>query len=519
MKPLHILLFTAILTVTHAQNRTVYLSDILAEAIFSQKDTIFYSNIQISLENIPNQLNSNRERSISNYLQSLYPTLQLDTSKRIVVPSFLELKSSSGDVDLDNLSFINGLSITDSDRLADKEISVFISNCAFNGLKIMSTNMEWLIIGQSQINHALALEPVFTSENDLQDTFALWDNDVNLTTGCGIYSTNTRASISKNRFKAGEDIVVEIFNNKELTISGNSFDSARVSIIQRTTIAELKLEGNSFLGPFIMDHVTVKDRAVIINNNFDNGFAMSQTLLPELHANFDWDQLRGNKLFINVDGEIKFGDTAFDCFVCIPYFGKSDEELARNDRFRELITVYTKLYRINKEDGDINSANGAYSELQDLYTRRYSYLYRVEGGLENWFKWRLNQLLEYYVVYGTAPARALVVSFYIILAFSIFYFFFPSEWDVTSKKLLLEQFKLALDKKHKQTARPLLKTIGLFALSFVNAFTLSLNSFVTLGFGTIPTTGLARYVCIVQGFIGWFLLSLFTVALINQVIF
>lgn len=56
-------------------------------------------------------------------------------------------------------------------------------------------------------------------------------------------------------------------------------------------------------------------------------------------------------------------------------------------------------------------------------------------------------------------------------------------------------------------------------LSFINAFTLSLNSFVTLGFGTIPTKGLARYVCIIQGFLGWFLLSLFSVALINQVIF
>jgi hypothetical protein len=37
-----------------------------------------------------------------------------------------------------------------------------------------------------------------------------------------------------------------------------------------------------------------------------------------------------------------------------------------------------------------------------------------------------------------------------------------------------------------------------------------------LGFGNIPTKGVARYICIIQGFIGWFLLSIFTVALINQ---
>jgi hypothetical protein len=51
---------------------------------------------------------------------------------------------------------------------------------------------------------------------------------------------------------------------------------------------------------------------------------------------------------------------------------------------------------------------------------------------------------------------------------------------------------------------------------FINAATLSLNAFTTLGFGNIPTHGMAKYVCVIQGFIRWFLLSIFTVALINQ---
>ena len=56
-------------------------------------------------------------------------------------------------------------------------------------------------------------------------------------------------------------------------------------------------------------------------------------------------------------------------------------------------------------------------------------------------------------------------------------------------------------------------------VSVLNAFTLSLNAFITLGFGEIPTRGAARYVTILQGFIGWFLLSIFTAALINQALF
>ncbi|MEM6262305.1 MAG: hypothetical protein AAGI38_07355 [Bacteroidota bacterium] len=55
-------------------------------------------------------------------------------------------------------------------------------------------------------------------------------------------------------------------------------------------------------------------------------------------------------------------------------------------------------------------------------------------------------------------------------------------------------------------------------LKLLAAFTLSLNAFTTLGFGNIPTKGLARYVVILQGFIGWFMLTIFSVSLINQVL-
>jgi len=69
--------------------------------------------------------------------------------------------------------------------------------------------------------------------------------------------------------------------------------------------------------------------------------------------------------------------------------------------------------------------------------------------------------------------------------------------------------------------------IGLYLLIYMiwvlivrclNAITLSLNAFSTLGFGEIPTRGIARYVTIIQGFVGWFLLSIFLVSLIGQIL-
>lgn len=52
----------------------------------------------------------------------------------------------------------------------------------------------------------------------------------------------------------------------------------------------------------------------------------------------------------------------------------------------------------------------------------------------------------------------------------------------------------------------------------LNSTTLSINVFSTLGFGAIPVKGVSRYITILEGFLGWFLLSIFSVSLISQMI-
>lgn len=56
------------------------------------------------------------------------------------------------------------------------------------------------------------------------------------------------------------------------------------------------------------------------------------------------------------------------------------------------------------------------------------------------------------------------------------------------------------------------------ALRLINALALSLNTFSTLGFGRIPVHGGLKYVTILEGFAGWFLLSIFTTTIVNQLI-
>jgi hypothetical protein len=184
-----------------------------------------------------------------------------------------------------------------------------------------------------------------------------------------------------------------------------------------------------------------------------------------------------------------------------------------------LISVYQTFYNFYKFRGDIESANAVYVEMKDIQTRRLKYLYEQDGKLKSWFKWRLNSLMKLYTEHGTDPAKALVISFYIILVFAIFYFFFPSDWDMVSKTEMFKQFKTSFAKTTPNKFMALGSVLVVFIVSVLNAITLSINAFVTLGFGNIPTHGVAKYFTVIQGFLGWFLLSLFSVALINQVLF
>jgi hypothetical protein len=156
--------------------------------------------------------------------------------------------------------------------------------------------------------------------------------------------------------------------------------------------------------------------------------------------------------------------------------------------------------------------------MKDIQTQYLRYEFYQNKTFNNFFRWQLANLMKVYTEHGTDPAKALTISFYVIIAFGLFYFFYPSDWDITSKSKLLKNYKEFIQKNEKGYVRPFLILCGGLIFSLINAFTLSLNSFTTLGFGNIPTHGIARYICIIQGFIGWFLLSIFTVALINQVL-
>ena len=250
---------------------------------------------------------------------------------------------------------------------------------------------------------------------------------------------------------------------------------------------------------------SVENRLVIRNNTFPAYIEVAGLKPPDFDYHFPFSQLRDSKLVMFDYSRVPYdilGDSTVDYFDEINY-----------DNFTAL---YKRLYDQYRNRADIASANQVYVIMKDL---EIVHLQSLEHRTtEETIRLRLNQLMGFYTDHATSPGKALIISFYIILAFGIFYCFFPSDWDKTSKGKIVTDFKLFIEKNEHGYVKPFFKMMRGLMMSLLNAVALSLNAFITLGFGNIPTTGVARYMCILQGALGWFLLSLFTVALLNQVL-
>jgi hypothetical protein len=338
--------------------------------------------------------------------------------------------------------------------------------------------------------------------------------------------------------EASNTLAITLNDCRTLLMRENKFDFEGINCIKLglENSKDITIIKNEF-GPNLLLFGSVDTRFTLSNNKFKNLLALFDLQLP-VHSAVDWKDIVGkvsvwadtimvlknipSKYYVNTGGGgPKFYNSMYSDSLWATYWYKSGSKLAlRNERtFNRMTETYKNLFDLYKSKGELKSSNGAFVAAKNLEGDRLEVMFKDKGGFKNYFSWRLNRLMKVYTNHATEPALALVVSVYILLGFAVFYFFFPSEWDIESKPKLIQHYKDFIHKNDKGYIKPFFKMMFGFFISFINALTLSLNSFVTLGFGNIPTKGLARYVCIVQGFIGWFLLSIFTVALFNQVLF
>lgn len=120
------------------------------------------------------------------------------------------------------------------------------------------------------------------------------------------------------------------------------------------------------------------------------------------------------------------------------------------------------------------------------------------------------------------------------IPFFFFLFLRPVYWTARRKIIINEWFYNRLDFTRKSWASltnkqrlgygtfyfGALMIYGLYLLmvKLFTALVISFNSFSSLGFGSLSLSGVTRYLAMVEGFIGWLLLSVFSISLFSQII-
>ncbi|NVK49605.1 MAG: two pore domain potassium channel family protein [Cyclobacteriaceae bacterium] len=355
-------------------------------------------------------------------------------------------------------------------------------------------------------------------------------------------------------------------------------------------LSELTID-NMAIEDLNLQNTIIEETASITNNSFKSVIATG-TKFPDDNTYFPFDQISG-KLYAQIR---KFGNQSPE-----KYFASDTMDFDQKENYDQLIGSYKVLQDKYQKRGDQDSYNACYVEMKNLETRRLAHIYRKDPSFKSFFTWKINQFLKTFSAYGTEPARAIIFSFYVIIAFALIYLLFPNHWDSHGKNRIMdryrfflkyvnrdsgihevyldekkpellasEDFKFYLEEQGKTapkffmaTALPLYRwsvagtktfswflskvdvlngtwsttedskkagksvlIIGAFLIALLydilikilNALMLSINTFTTLGFGEIPIKGLPRYLAIIQGFIGWFMLTIFSVSLISQLL-
>lgn len=189
-----------------------------------------------------------------------------------------------------------------------------------------------------------------------------------------------------------------------------------------------------------------------------------------------------------------------------------------------VIFIFAFIYFFFPNTWDSHGKN----RILDRYRFFFKYMNRKAGIHEVYLEEKKEELLEYDEFKALVESSGKTVpKFFSITALPIY------KWAVSGTKLsvsllrridFLEGNWQDLPDKKRLWKKVLL--IAAFSIVLVydvfikilNALMLSVNTFTTLGFGEIPIKGLPRYLAIIQGFIGWFMLTIFSVSLITQLL-
>ncbi len=318
------------------------------------------------------------------------------------------------------------------------------------------------------------------------------------------------ASLANTKFKNTQTFVYSEKSGK-VTIYKCRFDSqhprANFLIGNNSILSTVELIRDTFDVVADFNDLSIKELFQVNYCQFNRQMVMKGVNLPEGNTSLPWNQLAGNRLHQH------FSRDSF-------YTGAMAYEARHEDAYLDLLKNYSQLLRAYKNNGDSESYNACYTEMKDMVTGKAAFNFRRNANTSTFFTLYLNRFLKIFCDYGTNPVKALIFSMYVILTFGLLYFVFPSDgsalwqppgwrfWRKTERQAWMAELRNRLT----------MSKLRRGFVQFVNAVALSMNAFVTLGYGDMPARGVARYLAVLEGLMGWFLLSIFSASLISQIL-
>jgi len=527
---LTLILSVSIYQCLYSQEKSnINFSKVIENIYLSKGDTVTIENYRI--------INDLDNKSLGSYLKEKYVKETQIIDGVLTIDKTVIIKSNQAE---------NALSFSD---IRFKSLLIYDND--LNDLYFENFNSEFLIIRQAENTEITVNSSNIVMLRDIGSSINIHSSKI---TKAYIGNTNSKIkhiAISHTDFnsdtlfipfncEARDSSIVQVYTkegykkeNSSLRIVGyveklnvykNNFNKLKPkrTINIYCTSESIYLRENDFGNHVIILNQTKTERFSLVGNNNIENISFNGFLFDNDGSEIDWHQIAG-KICITYDLQVALLNERIICedskFYFLTYKPIKQPNFQDLEKYNSYVHSFQKILSLYKSKGNIENFNYCTVELKNLQTEKSKYQFLDNSNFDSFFNWQLNEVMKHFTRHGTDPSRAITVCFYVIIIFTILYFFYPSEWDITSKSKLIENFREFIEKNEKGYIKPFIKVIFGFGISFINAFMLSLNSFTTLGFGNIPTIGVARYLCILEGLIGWFLLSLFTVALINQVTF
>ena len=322
--------------------------------------------------------------------------MKIDSAGRLIISSVLAFSniSSKSVIRLENLSFKKPFHFTGIPRI------LWIESCLFNGHYIQSSNNGGYREDKSPLNSRTFI----FQDNIVLNSISFFEkNEPNIISVENAAEVLIDYNYFKNESSIEEDSIqylISLYDVRSITISDNTFNLADVNLMF-SNIENIVLDQNNFFGWVNVfgnasgdywineEGILEWDNYVsskiynfdMVKNNFKGlGLSLSNFKFIETtnFINNDFNNYQFKKLDFGgnlnfdfrqlVDVNISLGNKYLDS----SYHAITDHELSQYDPFMELIQFYTLLYRNDKERGNIESANDAYYELSELYTRKYA---------------------------------------------------------------------------------------------------------------------------------------------------